>query len=58
MNLSDIMTYVRLAVTVATTALGVLATYYPHETWVPAAIGVVATISAHAVPSITQSKTP
>lgn len=52
------MTYVRLGVTGATTALGVLATYYPHMTWIPAAIGVVATISAHVVPSIQQSKTP
>jgi hypothetical protein len=57
-NLSDIMTYVRLGVTGATTALGVLATYYPHMTWIPAAIGVVATISAHVVPSVQQSKTP
>lgn len=57
MNLSDIMTYVRLGVTGATTALGVLATYYPHVTWIPASIAVVAALSTHVVPSIQQSKT-
>lgn len=58
MNLTSVMTYVRLAVTGATTVLGVLAADYPHQSWIPAAIGVVATISAHVVPSIQQSKAP
>lgn len=56
MNLSDVMTYVRLGATAVTTALGVLATYYPRVTWIPASIAVVAALSSHVVPSIQQSK--
>lgn len=57
MNLSDVMTYVRLGITAAITILGILATSYPHEMWIPATIGVLATVSAHIVPSVQQSKT-
>lgn len=56
MNLGDVMTYVRIGITGVTTVLGVLATYYPRVTWIPASIAVVAAISSHVVPSIQQSR--
>lgn len=46
---------VRLAATAGIATLGVAATYYPHNMWVPAIIAVAGAVGIHVVPSVSEN---
>ena len=55
MDLTSVMTYVRLALTAIITGLTAVYSYYPHLTWIMAVVAVAGTLGIHAVPSVAQS---
>jgi hypothetical protein len=46
---------IRLAATAGIATLGVAATYYPHNMWVPAIIAIAGAVGIHVVPSVSEN---